>query len=225
VTSGTVGRSLGLDRPWPPLLRAVAGGAAGWASIRWGVTGPLPAWARVGAAGVSAAGGLTAPAVARGAGASVVSGWVLASAIGLYLGMPETDHVIGVAAVSAALFLASFAAPARTSWVLVVGLDVVLAWAAVRGAPAGGPPLVAGLAIPGLLVVAPLTSYLPGPRRGIVPPAVHPVALVGLQAAFAVAIARTAARTDTTAIASIIVAVGLAALVAAARLVVGSRSW
>ncbi len=83
--------------------------------------------------------------------------------VGLYLGVPETDHVVGVAAVLAVLLVASLAAPRRASWVLVVGLDVVLAWAAVRGAPAGGPPLVAGLAMPGLLVVAPLTSHLPGP--------------------------------------------------------------
>ena len=225
MTSGTVGRSLGLDRPWPPLLRAVAGGAAGWAAIRWGVTESLPSWARAGAAGVSAVGGLTAPAVARSAGASVVTGWAMASAVGLYLGVPETDHVVGVAAVSAVLFLASLAAPTRASWVLVVGLDVVLAWAAVRGAPVGGPPLVAGLAMPGLLIVAPLTSYVPGPRRAIVPAALQPAAMVGLQAVFAVGIARTAARTDTIAISSILVALGVAVVVAAARLAVGSRSW
>ena len=163
VTRRTIGRSLGLDRPWPPVLRAVAGGAAGWAAIRWGVTEPVPAWARGGAAGVSAVGGLAAPAVARSVGAIVVYGWASASALGLYLGVPETDHVVGVAAVLAVLLVASLAAPGRASWVLVVGLDVVLAWAAVRGAPAGGPPLVAGLAMPGLLVVAPLTSHLPGP--------------------------------------------------------------
>ena len=99
------------------------------------------------------------------------SGWAAASALGLYLGVPETDHVVGVAAVLAVLVLASLAAPGRASWVLVVGLDVVLAWAAVRGAPGGGPALVAGLAMPGLLVVAPLTSHLPGPRRALVPAA------------------------------------------------------
>ena len=169
VRSRRTARLFGLDRPWPPVLRAVAGGAAGWAAIRWGVTEPLPAWARGGAAGVSAVGGLAAPAVARSAGATLVYGWASASAAGLYLGVPETDHVVGVAAVLAVLLLASLAAPMRATWVLVVGLDVVLAWAAVRGAPDGGPALVAGLAMPGLLVVAPVTSYLPGPRRAIVP--------------------------------------------------------
>ena len=161
-------RWLGLDRPWPPVLRAVAGGVAGWAAIRWGVTEPLPGWAPGGAAGVSAVGGLAAPAVAR-AGSVVVFGSAAASALGLYLGVPETDHVVGVAAVLAAVFLASLVAPGPASWVLVVGLDVVLVWTAVRGAPYGGPALLAGLAMPGLLVVAPVTSHLPGPRRPIVP--------------------------------------------------------
>jgi hypothetical protein len=49
--------------------------------------------------------------------------------------------------------------------------------------------------------------------------------MVGLQAVFAVGIARTAARTDTIAISSILVALGVAVVVAAARLAVGSRSW
>ena len=187
----------GLDRPWPPALRTVAGGAAGWAAIRWGVTESIPAWARGGAAAVSAAGGLAAPAVARGVGATVVSGWAAVSALGLYLGVPETDHVVGVAAVLVVLVLASIAAPGRASWVPIVGLDVVLAWAAVRGAPDGGPALAAALTMPGLLIVAPLTSYLPGPRRAIVPASVQPAALVGLQAGFALVVARVAARTDT----------------------------
>ena len=108
---------------------------------------------------------------------------------------------------------------------LVVGLDVVLAWAAVRGAPAGGPALLAGLAMPGLLVIAPVTSQLPGPRRPLVPGSMQPAALVGLQAVYAVTIARTAARTDTLAAAATIAALGLVLLVAAARVTVGPRSW
>ena len=133
--------------PWPP--GRCAGGAAGWAAIRWGVTEPEPSWAPGSAAAVAAAGGLAAPAVARGAGATVVTGWAAASVLGLYLGVPETDHVVGVAAVIAVLVLTSLADPRRASWVLVAGLDVVLVWAAVRGAPAGGPALAAGLAMPG----------------------------------------------------------------------------
>ena len=105
------------------------------------------------------------PAVARGVAATVVTAWAAVSALGLYLGVPETDHVVGVAAVLIVLLVASLGARRRASWVLVVGLDVAMAWAAVRGAPAGGPALAAGLAMPGLLVVAPLTSYLPGRRR------------------------------------------------------------
>ena len=215
----------GLDRPWPPALRVVAGGAAGWAAIRWGVTESIPAWARGGAACVSALGGLAAPAVARGAGAIVVSWWAAASAGGLYLGVPETDHVVGVAAVLAVLVLGSIAAPGRASWVLVVGLDVVLAWAAVRGAPYGGPALAAALTMPGLLIVAPLTSYLPGPSRAIVPTPLQPAALVGLQAGFALVVARVAARTDTITAAATIAAIAVVVLVVGARLVVGSRSW
>ena len=165
-------------RPWPPVLRAAAGGAAGWAAIRWGVTEPEPSWAAGSAAAVAAAGGLAAPAVARGAGAPVVTGWAAASVLGLYLGVPETDHVVGVAAVIAVLVLTSLAAPRQASWLLVAGLDVVLVWAAVRGAPGGGPALAAALAVPGLLVVAPLTSHLPGPRRALAPVSVQPAVLV-----------------------------------------------
>ncbi len=200
----------GLDRPWPPALRMVAGGAAGWAAIRWGVTESIPAWARGGAAAVSAAGGLAAPAVARGVGATVVSAWAAVSAGGLYLGVPETDHVVGVAAVLVVLVLASIASPGRASWVPIVGLDVVLAWAAVRGAPYGGPALAAALTMPGLLIVAPVTSYLPGPRRAIVPTPVQPAALVGLQAGFALVVARVAARTDTITAAATIAAIAVA---------------
>ena len=39
------------------------------------------------------------------------SGWAAASALGLYLGVPETDHVVGIAAVLAAVLLGSLAAP------------------------------------------------------------------------------------------------------------------
>ena len=60
---------------------------------------------------VAAAGGLAAPAVARGVGAAVVTWWAAASALGLFLGVPETDHVVGVAAVIAVVVLTSLANP------------------------------------------------------------------------------------------------------------------
>ena len=163
-------------------------------AIRWGVTAPVPPkWAPVGAAVVSAIGGLAAPAVAR-AGSVVVFGSASASALGLYLGVPETDHVVGVAAVLAAVFLATLVRagpgelgagrrPRRRA-----GLD-----RRARGAPYGGPALLAGLAMPGLLVVAPVTSHLPGPCRPIVPASMQPAALIGLQAGFTIVIARTVA--------------------------------
>ncbi len=213
------------DRPWPPVLRAAAGGAAGWAAIRWGVTEPEPSWAAGSAAAVAAAGGLAAPAVARGAGASVVTGWAAASVLGLYLGVPETDHVVGVAAVIAVLVLTSLAAPRQASWLLVAGLDVVLVWAAVRGAPGGGPALAAALAMPGLLVVAPLTSHLPGPRRALAPVSVQPAVLVALQAGFAVVVARNAPSRDTIVEATTLTVAALVVLVLATRLAVGARSW
>ena len=203
------------DRPWPPVLRAAAGGAAGWAAIRWGVTEPEPSWAAGSAAAVAAAGGLAAPAVARGAGASVVTGWAAASVLGLYLGVPETDHVVGVAAVITVLVLTSLAAPRQASWLLVAGLDVVLVWAAVRGAPGGGPALAAALAMPGLLVVAPLTSHLPGPRRALAPVSVQPAVLVALQAGFAVVVARNAPSRDTIVEATTLTVAALVVLVLA----------
>ena len=115
----------------------------------------------------------------------------------------------------AVLVLASLAAPRPASWVLVVGLDVVLVWAAVRGAPGGGPALAAGLAMPGLLVVAPLTSHLPGPRRAVVPASVQPAALIALQVGFAVVVARVAASSDTIAGATAIAVAALVVLVVA----------
>ena len=143
------------DRPWPLARLDVRGhrlgrrgGAAGGRRSA-GASRTGAAWAPGGAAAVAAAGGLAAPAVARGAGATVVAGWAAASALGLYLGVPETDHVVGVAAVLAVLVLASLAARGRASWVLVAGLDVVLAWAAVRGAPGGGPRSSPGWRCPG----------------------------------------------------------------------------
>ena len=129
--------------------------------------------------------------------APVVAGWAAAGVLGLYYGVPETDHVVGVAAMVAVLLLVSFSIAPRPSWVLVAGLDVVLPWAALRGAPAGGPALVAGLAVPGLLVLAPLVGRVPGPRSPLVPRATRSVVLVGLQLVFAAVVARQAATSDT----------------------------
>jgi hypothetical protein len=217
-------RWFGLDRPWPPVLRVVAGAGSGWAAVRWGVTEPTPGWARAGAIGVSAIGGLTAPAVARGAGASVVAWWAAASTYGLYLSVPETDHIVGVGAVVVVLVLGSLTSPRQASWLLVAGLDVVLAWAAVRGAPASGPALVAGLSTPGLLIVAPASANVPGPAHALVPAVLRSAALIGLQVGYAVFLARVAARSDTVAVAAAIVGAALVVLVVAARFAVGSQS-
>ena len=108
--------------------------------------------------------------------------------------------------------------------VLVAGFDVVLPWAALRGAPYGGPALAAGLAIPGLLVVAPIAERLARSWRPLVPPETRGAVLVALQGVFALIVARQGASRGTVALSVLVAAGALATLIVAAGLVGGSRS-
>ena len=101
----------GLARSRPPGPPHCAPSPAAWPAGRRSA-GASPKPSRVGPCRGGRRGGGGRAGRARGStweGAIVVWGWAAASALGLYLGVPETDHVVGVAAVLAVLVLTAVA--------------------------------------------------------------------------------------------------------------------
>ena len=202
-------------------LRAAAGAAVGWVIVANTAASGVPGWwAPAVAAALGVAVGV-AGGTDRWAGTGISSGWALASGIGLYVGVPETDHLVGMLPVLAIVWLAELSGRMRVDAAVVIALDVVLVWATVHGAVNRSGALVAGLAVLGLLVVGPLVALVvdrvPGAARVPIPGRWTMPALVGLQFVFAVGVARVGGVRTTTAeaVAVVAVAVPLLALVAA----------
>lgn len=213
-----------LERPWPAAARALAGAIVAWVALEWGVTRPEPTWrVLAAAAAILATAAVAAPIVARVAVPGVAGGLALASAIGLYLGVPETDLVVGVAAALAMVWFADLTGRLRVDWLIVFALDAVVVFAAVRGAAGRDGAVVGGLAMLGLLVVWPVTAWLPGPARGLVPRSLRPLTLLALHGAYVLVVARRSAIRDDAVGAAVVAAVGVAVLVVATRLAVGRR--
>lgn len=156
------------------------------------VTGPqsAPDWQAWAVVGTLAVAGLAAPSADRWAGTGITSGWALAAATGLFLGVPETDHVQGVIAVLLIVWLVELFGLTRVGGWFVAGLDAVLVWSAARGAAGIGGALVAGLACLGMLVMMAPASWLPRPRREVMPTAWRAPALMALQLGFVIGVAR-----------------------------------
>jgi hypothetical protein len=200
---------------------AVLGAAGGWVIADVLVAGVQPAWRAPACAVTLAAAGLAATRIERWSDHGVSTGWALAAAIGMYLGVPETDHLVGVIAVLIVVWLAAVTGRLRADFLVVAGLDAVLVWAAVRGASGSGGALLAALALLGLLVLAPPIALLPRPPRELVRPAWRAPVLVALQLVFCVTVARLGGVRTTLTEAATVAATGLVALGAVAWLVIG----
>ncbi len=177
------------------------------------------------AAGVAAAAGLGAGAADRWRRRGLWTGLALVTALGLYAGVPETNHIIGLAGGLAVLTLADCRGLVRMTSEVVLALDVVLVWAALWGAGARDGAAVAGLAMLGLLAALPVAAALPGPSRALMPERWQAAALVGLQAAYALALARLAAWRPSVVEVGIIVVVAALLLLGGGRVVMGPRRW
>jgi hypothetical protein len=212
-----------LTRPWPGVARAVAGGVIGWIVAEVIVDNPGPSWRVPAAVVVMAAIALGAPFTARAIGLGGPPAWGLATAIGLYLGVPETNHILGVGAGLGVLVIAELTGAARTDGLTVVALGGVLVWAILQGAGEREPALLAGFATLGLIVLWPVVRYVPGPARGLAPRGVRPLLVTGAHVANAWIVGRRGALVDDRVEMAVIGAVGAVALVLATRLVVGGR--
>jgi hypothetical protein len=201
---------------------AALGAAGGWVIADLLVAGDQPAWRGPASAITLAAAALAATRIDRWSDHGVSAGWALAAAIGMYLGVPETDHLVGVVAVLIVVWLAGVTGRLRADFEVVAALDVVLVWAAVRGAAGSGSALLAALALLGLLVLAPPIALLPRPSREPLPPAWRPAALMGLQLVFCVTVARLGGVRTTMTEAAVVATTGLVALGVAAWLAMGT---
>ena len=204
--------------PW--WVRMAAGAVAGWLIADRFPGGGDPSWTGPAAAATLAIAFVAAPGVNPWAGSGVVSGWAVATALGLYAGVPETDQIIGVIAVLLVLWGAEPAGRARVDWLVACGLDAVLVLAAIHGAAGRPGALIAALAMLGLLVVAGPVSLLPRPSQ-LVPDVLQAATLLGLQFAFAFVVARKGGVRTTTSEALVVSATALVALAVAAWLVMG----
>lgn len=202
-------------------LRAAVGLAAGWVIVANTAPSGVPGWWAPAVAGTLGVAVAVAPGTDRWAGTGINSGWALASGVGLYVGVPETDRLVGMLPVLAIIWLAELSGRMRVDAAVVIALDTVLVWAAVHGAVNRAGALVAALAGLGLLVVAPLVDLVAGRVRGTarlaVPGPWRMPLLVGLQFLYAVGVARVGGIRTTTAeaVAVVAVAVPLLALIAA----------
>ena len=210
-----------VTRTWPPLARLAGGAVLGAGIAHYVVSTDGPTWRIAAAAAVLGVVALGAPATARAATLGGAPAWALATAVGLYAGVPETDHVIGVGVGLAAFVVAELTGRARANGAAVVALGAALVWATLQGAGASQPALLAGFGAFGLLAVWPVVGALPGPRRSLAPAPLRPALVGAAHAVGAVVIGRRGAvvaeRVDVT----LFAAVGLAALLVVVRLVTG----
>ena len=170
-------------------------------------------------AAISAGSPLSARAVTLGGPPA----WALASTVGLYVGVPETDHVLGMLAGLGVLVLAEVTGRARTGALGVVALGGVVVWALLQGAGNRAPALVAGFGTLGLLALWPIVVWRPGPARSLVPRRLRPLLITALQVVDALFIGRRGAVEDSARNVALATAVSSVALVLATRVVVGGR--
>ena len=214
---------------WLPAAaaRAAAGGVAGLVIGRL-VAAELgdrvddvwwPTWASAAALAVAFA---AAPSASQLTARSPIAALGLATAVGLYLGVPETDHVLGVAVGLAVLTLAELRRGLHVDTIVTMAVDSALVWTAVRGAANRASAIIGGLALLGLLLVAPLVLAGRGRRAG---GEWRAALLVAAQLVFVVVVARNSAIRPDAGAAAMIAVAGLVGLTITARIVVAGRPW
>lgn len=192
---------------------------------RWAVPVDGPSW-RGSAAAVTLA--LVTPATLladRWAPRGLWSGLAVLSTGGLYLGVPETDHLVAVAGGLVVLLVADLTGRVRVDGLVVLALAAVLVWGGAWGAASRPGALTAAMALLGLMLVAPAAERLPGPARPWVPAPVQVVALLMLQGLFVVGGARLGALRSEAIDGAVVGILGLVVLAWLARLVMGPRPW
>jgi hypothetical protein len=177
-----------------------------------------PTWAAAAALAIAF---VAAPSVTQLTGRSTVAAIGLVTAAGLYLGVPETDHVLGLGVGLAVLAVAELRGRLQADAIVVMAVDAALVWTAVRGAVNRDGAVVAGLALLGLLLVAPVVVGGTSARRSS--PRVRVALLVIAQFVFVVVVARNGALRPDASGAALVAVAGLVGLTLAARLVVAGR--
>lgn len=209
-----------LSRPWPLAARALGGGVLGW-TVDLVTDAPGPSWRPLLAAAVLAVVAAGSPWTARITAWGGAPALAAAAAAGLYVGVPETDHIVGLAVGLAVFALAELLGASRTTAAVVVALGGALVWADLAGSGTRQPALIAGVGALGLLLVAPLVAWAPGPSRPLVPRPLRGDAVLAVHAVAVIAIGRRGARTDSVTEVVALAAAVLAGLVVATRLVHG----
>ena len=208
--------------PWPAPVRLIVGAVLGWVAVDAMQRASGPDWrVWLAMAGVALA-ALGAPRLDDWAGRGITSGIALVTVLGLYLGPPETEAIVGLAVAIGVLWVAEVTGRARLDGLIVLLLSAVIVWAAIWGAVSRPGAVVGGVAMLGLFLVAPLARSIPGPGPGL-PAPWDAVALVGLQLVYVVGVARTAALMDELDTAIAVTAAALLALTLAAWVITGGR--
>lgn len=210
-----------LARPWPPFARAVGGALVGL-GIAATVDSSGPSWRPMLAAATLAIVAFAAPVTNRLDAWGGAPGLAFATSLGLYVGLPETDRVVGASVALAPFVLATLLGVLRSgSSLVVVALGAVLMWLTLGGAAYRHPAMVAGAAALGLLVVSPLVAVLPGPARPVLPKPLAGGAVAVVNAVAVVTIGRRGAVTDSWREVAVLAVLGLAALAVVTRLLHG----
>ena len=178
-----------------------------------------PSWAAGAALAVAFA---AAPSVVGLTRQRTVAALAMITAGGLYLGVPETDHILGLLVGLAVLAIAEVRGRVRSDTIIVMAIDAALVWAAIRGAANREGAVVGGLALLGLLLVAPLV--IGGSSRRANPPLAAAM-LVIAQLVFVVVVARNGALRPDASGAALVACAGLVGLAGTSRLIVTGRLW
>ncbi|MFV0306177.1 MAG: hypothetical protein ACK5OX_00355 [Desertimonas sp.] len=209
-----------LTRPWPATPRTIGGAALGW-SVERIVDAPGPSWRPILATAVVALVAAAAPSTARLTALGGPPAMALATTVGLYVGVPETDRVVGLGAGLAVLTVAELLGASHTTPAVVVALGAALVWADLGGAGTHATAVVAGIGALGMFVTAPLVTWMPGPTRALVPRPLRGVVVIALHGAIVIAIGRRGAWGGSLAAVTAASVIGLVALTVAVRLVLG----
>jgi len=210
-------------RPLATLLRAAIGLVAGWLIVERGVSPEIPGWWAPFVAGSLAIALAVAPGTNRWSGRGITSGWAMATILGVYVGVPETDRIVGVGAVVAVIWLGELSGRMRVDALIVAALDIVLVWAAVQGSVGRSGAMIAGVATLGLLVVAPIVAAVTRAPRSVSSSQWMMPVLVGIQFVFTIAVARVGGVRTTAGEAVMTVAVALPLLALAVTPIITRR--
>lgn len=182
--------------------------------------GTVP-WAALALASAGAALALAAPVAARWSPAGYWPAAMLASAAGLFLGVPENSHLLPLGLGLAVLGVADLEGRPRTGPTGFLAGGLVLAWAAAWGASSREHALLGGLAIALLLAAPAAGALLPVRTRALAPEGARVPLLLAAHLAAAVAVARLGAVSGSVPVAIVVGVMAFAVLAVTHRMVLG----